>query len=95
MRLLKRLSVLCAVAGFCSSASAQYFSQDYQFAREYYGLRWYYLYPYKYSIGTRVDPYWSYASSYFPYPYHGDGSYYGLGYSGYRGDGWYGNYWYW
>lgn len=59
------------------------------------GRRSYRLYPYTYSYGNRVDPYWSYTASYFPYTYQGDGSYYGLGYSGYRGDNWYGNYWYW
>lgn len=59
------------------------------------GRRTYRHYPYSYSYGPRHDPYWSYNASYFPYSYQGDGSYYGLGYSGYGGRGWYGNYWYW
>ena len=59
------------------------------------GLRSYWLYPYYYSWGPRHDPYWSYKSSYFPESYGGDGSYYGLGYSGYAGNNWYGSYWYW
>lgn len=59
------------------------------------GLRTYYDYPYTCSWGPRYDPYWSYKSSYFPEQYGGDGSYYGLGYSGTAGDGWYGTYWYW
>lgn len=45
------------------------------------GRRTYRLYPYTYSYGHRHDPYWSYSSSYFPYGYQNDGSYYGLGYS--------------
>ncbi len=52
-------------------------------------------YPYSYHSGYRVTPYWSYSSTRQPYAYQGDGSYYGLGYSGYYGDGAAGNYWYW
>ena len=59
------------------------------------GRRTYRLYPYSYSYGPRHDPYWSYSASYTPYSYQGDGSYYGLGYSGYYGQGANGNYWYW
>lgn len=59
------------------------------------GLRVYYDYPYAYSWGTRYDPYWSYTTSRYPDVYQGDGSYYGLGYSGYYGRDWYGSYWYW
>ena len=59
------------------------------------GYRTYVGYPYRSSWGYRIDPYWSYSSTRQPYGYHGDGSYYGLGYSGYWGQGTYGNYWYW
>ena len=59
------------------------------------GLRHYWGYPYYYSWGARYDPYWSYKSSYYPELYGGDGSYYGMGYSGYAGNNWYGSYWYW
>jgi len=84
-----------------TSAQAQTFfdppapNMPYQAARHWYGYRVYYGYPYLSSYGPRHDPYWSYNSSYFPYQYHNDGSYYGLGYSGYAGDGWYGSYYYW
>ena len=64
----------------------------YSEARQNYGIRFYnYGYPYRYSMGPRYDPYWSYNSSYFPETYHGDGSYYGIGYSGGTASG----YWYW
>lgn len=62
------------------------------------GWRCYWDYPYWHSIGPRYDPYWSYKSSYFPELYGGDGSYYGLGYSGWYGRGGtsdYGGWWYW
>jgi hypothetical protein len=59
------------------------------------GSTTYWGYPYSHSYGYRVDPYWSYSSTRQPYAYQGDGSYYGLGYSGYSGDGAAGNYWYW
>lgn len=55
----------------------------------------YYDHPYYWSNGPRYTPYWSYNSSYFPCLYDGDGSYYGLGYSGAPGNGWQGTYWYW
>jgi hypothetical protein len=68
----------------------------YEQARQLYGVRYYFGYPYQWSVGPRYDPYWSYNSSYFPETYHGDGSYYGLGYSGYGGrGGGYGGWWYW
>lgn len=82
--LLALTTCTCAAQGF-----------NYEYARKYQGFRRYYLYPYYWSYGPRYDPYWSYNSSYFPYQYHNDGSYYGIGYSGYAGDGWYGSYWYW
>jgi hypothetical protein len=64
----------------------------YSEARQYYGIRFYnYGYPYQVSTGHRYDPYWSYNASYFPESYHGDGSYYGIGYSGGTASG----YWYW
>jgi hypothetical protein len=87
-----RWLVVAILTMLCYAAPAQF---NYDYARQYQGFRRYYLYPYYWSYGTRYDPYWSYNSSYFPETYHGDGSYYGLGYSGYGGDGWYGNYWYW
>lgn len=70
-------------------------NMPYQAARFWHGYRIYYQYPYLSSYGPRYDPYWSYTTSRFPYLYQGDGSYYGLGYSGYAGDGWYGSYYYW
>ena len=78
-----------------NAAQAQYFDPAYHRALRWNDLRHYYGYPYQWSVGPRYDPYWSYNSSYFPETYNGDGSYYGLGYSGYAGDGWYGSYWYW
>lgn len=92
---LSRTLVALALLGLASAASAQYFSKEYEEARRWYGVRHFSNYPYHYSLGLRYDPYWSYNSSYFPETYHGDGSYYGLGYSGYNGDGWYGSYYYW
>jgi hypothetical protein len=89
------LLLITAAPTVCQAELSPYFNPYYQHAREAYGLRHYYLYPYHYSVGTRYDPYWSYNSSYFPQTYQGDGSYYGLGYSGYAGDNWYGSYWYW
>lgn len=88
---------LCAVVlvGLNLSASAQYFDPGYTEAMRYTSLRQYYGYPYRFSYGPRYDPYWSYNSSYFPELYYGDGSYYGIGYSGYNGNGWYGSYYYW
>lgn len=59
------------------------------------GLRQYWGYPYYQSWGGCHHPYWSYKSSYYPEQYGGDGSYYGMGYSGYSGSNWYGSYWYW
>ena len=76
------------------TASAHYFSPQFTEQQRAYNLRHYYLYPYHYSYGPRYDPYWSYNSSYFPETYYGDGSSYGLGYSGYSGNGWYGSYYY-
>lgn len=74
---------------------AQYFDPDAYTVRYKTNVRTYSLYPYTTSVGPRYDPYWSYNSSYFPETYYGDGSYYGLGYSGSPGNGWYGTYWYW
>lgn len=90
-----RVTTALLIALSAGAASAQYFSPQYENARRAYGLRYYASYPYEYSVGLRYDPYWSYNSSYFPQTYDGDGSYYGLGYSGYNGDGWYGSYYYW
>ncbi len=71
-------------------------AQFYQTYEQLSGRRSYHLYPYTFSYGNRHDPYWSYNASYFPYHNQGDGSYYGLGYSGYGGrSGGQGNYWYW
>lgn len=78
-----------------SSVFAQYFDPNAYTVRYKTNLRTYSLYPYTHSIGPRYDPYWSYNSSYFPETYQGDGSYYGLGYSGNAGREWYGTYWYW
>lgn len=80
-----------AISSLCASASGQQYVTD----RTPPGLRIYYNHPYVYSWGPRYDPYWSYKSSYYPQTYGGDGSYYGMGYSGYAGNGWYGSYWYW
>lgn len=77
-----------------ATTSAHYFSPTFEETQRKYNLRHYYLYPYHYSYGNRYDPYWSYTTSYFPQTYHGDGSSYGLGYSGYAGNGWYGSYYY-
>jgi hypothetical protein len=55
---------------------------------------YYYDYPYTYSNGYRIDPYWSYTSTRVPSGYQGDGSYYGLGFSGWKGET-HGSYWYW
>jgi hypothetical protein len=55
---------------------------------------YYYDYPYTYANGYRVDPYWSYTSTRVPWGYQGDGSYYGLGFSGWKGET-HGSYWYW
>ena len=93
--MVRRLGLGVLLVGLTAMAGAQYFSQEYEDARRYYGLRHYYGYPYHWSLGLRYDPYWSYNSSYFPQTYDGDGSYYGIGYSGYNGDGWYGSYYYW
>ena len=90
-----RICVMAIVAGLSATASAQYLNPYYQQAQYWYGLRHYYGYPYQYSTGLRYDPYWSYNASYFPETYNGDGSYYGIGYSGYNGDGYYGSYYYW
>ncbi len=90
-----RLLAIACLMGITATGSAVYFSQEYEEARRWYGLRHYYGYPYHWSLGLRYDPYWSYNTSYFPETYHGDGSYYGIGYSGYNGDGWYGSYYYW
>lgn len=92
-----KVRVLCilTVMSACATIHAQYFSQEYEDARRYYGVRHYSNYPYHWSLGLRYDPYWSYNSSYFPQTYGGDGSYYGLGYSGYAGRGGYGSYYYW
>lgn len=91
--------IRCAAVFFilatASIGSATYFSQEYEEARRWFGLRHYYGYPYHYSVGVRYDPYWSYNSSYFPETYYGDGSYYGIGYSPNYGRGWYGTWYYW
>lgn len=92
---LKRVICGWAFLALTLTASAQYFDPGYTDAMRYTSLRHYYGYPYSYSYGPRHDPYWSYNSSYFPDLYYGDGSYYGLGYSGYSGNGWYGSYYYW
>lgn len=89
------LAVLATVCILEGTASAQYFSHEYSVAMRNHALRNYRGYPYQASFGLRYDPYWSYNSSYFPTTYHGDGSYYGLGYSGYAGRGGYGGYYYW
>ncbi len=89
-----RLFAVLLLAVSAVPASAQYFSPQYEELRRAYGVRHYSGYPYHYSTGLRYDPYWSYNSSYFPETYHGDGSYYGLGYS-YNGGGHYGSYYYW
>ncbi|MGI8905088.1 MAG: hypothetical protein ACR2IE_01195 [Candidatus Sumerlaeaceae bacterium] len=94
--MLLRTIIAILLLTTCSTTFPQaYGGFNYDYARQYQGFRRYYNYPYYYSWGPRYDPYWSYNSSYFPYQYHNDGSYYGLGYSGYAGDGWYGSYWYW
>jgi hypothetical protein len=89
----------CLAALILSAASMGVAAADccsvFRLSCESYGHRAYLNYPYSYSYGVRYDPYWSYKSSYFPETYHGDGSYYGLGYSGTGGRGWYGSYWYW
>ncbi len=91
--------IILALAAFTlpNTADAQYgYTYNNQPAHYRTGLRMYHLYPYQYSLGERYEPYWSYNSSYFPYNYQGDGSYYGLGYSGYGGQGGgMGGYWYW
>lgn len=84
-----------ALLSIASISAAQYFNPAFTEMQRKYDLRHYYLYPYNHSFGPRYDPYWSYNSSYFPETYYGDGSYYGLGYSGYAGNGWYGSYYYW
>ena len=91
----KKLLLVLGVVAVSATGFAQYFSQEYEDARRYYGIRHYSGYPYHWSLGLRYDPYWSYNSSYFPQTYDGDGSYYGLGYSGCSGGGWYGSYYYW
>jgi hypothetical protein len=58
------------------------------------GAHYYYGYPYTHSTGYRIDPYWSYTSTRVPSGYQGDGSYYGLGFSGWKGET-HGSYWYW
>lgn len=92
MNSASRSLLLAAILFSASAASAQSYAL---FDIDNPNLRTYWGYPYTYSYGPRYDPYWSYKSSYFPELYHGDGSYYGLGYSGYSGRGWYGSYWYW
>lgn len=93
--LVMRGLVVAGLLSFAGVSAAQYFSPAFTEMQRKYDLRHYYLYPYHYSYGPRYDPYWSYTSSYFPARHYGDGSYYGLGYSGYAGDGWYGSYYYW
>lgn len=93
--MLVRLITVATISTLCAVSSAQYFSQDFEDSRRWQNLRVYYGYPYTYSTGLRYDPYWSYNASYFPETYYGGGSYYGIGYSGYSGNGWYGSYYYW
>ena len=86
------VALAAAILLAATAAPAQYRSCSRYSSPSY---RTYWGYPYSYSHGYRIDPYWSYTSTRSPYGYQGDGSYYGLGYSGYSGNGWYGNYWYW
>ena len=87
---------LIAALGIADAASVQAQAR-YHGAYRYPapGYRTYVGYPYRSSWGNRIDPYYSYSSTRQPYGYQSDGSYYGLGYSGYGGQGTYGNYWYW
>ncbi len=88
-------ALILSILALSAAAPVQAQSNCCQTYEQLSGRRSYRLYPYTYSYGNRVDPYWSYTASYFPYTYQGDGSYYGLGYSGYQGRGAHGNYWYW
>jgi hypothetical protein len=92
-QLIKLISITAILGLPCVSlAEAPVKIIPYSEARQYYGIRFYnYGYPYRVSTGPRHDPYWSYNASYFPETYHGDGSYYGIGYSGGTASG----YWYW
>jgi len=90
-----RTAAMVVILGIGAVAQAQYFSPEFSDLQRKYDLRHYYGYPYHYSYGPRYDPYWSYTTSTYPALYDGDGSYYGMGYSGYAGDGWYGSYYYW
>ncbi|PKO19382.1 hypothetical protein CVU37_04100 [candidate division BRC1 bacterium HGW-BRC1-1] len=89
---------LIAALGFSDAATVQAqarYNGAYRYPMP--GYRNYVGYPYRSSWGYRIDPYWSYSSTRQPYGYQGDGSYYGLGYSRYGGQGnnYGGNYWYW
>lgn len=95
---MKAFHILVAVAAIMAMADVAPAETPDFYHRSRPGVRTYQLYPYQVSLGSgsRYDPTWSYNASYFPETRNGDGSYYGLGYSGYgNNDGGMGGYWYW
>lgn len=91
----KSIILAAAVIAVAGGSAVSWAQPEVVFSLRNPGLRYYWGYPYFTSWGARHTPYWSYKSSYYPELYGGDGSYYGMGYSGYAGNNWYGSYWYW